>query len=109
MTSSSNSSSNHHHGSSGNKSERHGSAGNSSSYPIQLVSSSSSEKVYNVNKPSGNSGAGSGNHSLSGSGSKSSFGIIESVKEKIDNVRGRRRSSKEPLERGGEVLIYMLA
>ena len=35
--------------------------------------------------------------------SKGPFGLMETVREKIDTVRGRRRSSKEPTDRPEQV------
>ena len=55
------------------------------------LSSSSSEKVYSVNSHKSSSKEGSRK-------------LIDTVKEKFDNVtRGKRRSSKEPSENGNMV------
>lgn len=64
-----------------------------------MASSSSSEKVYHV--AGSKSGSNASNNSLtavsgvSGKASSGPFGLMETVKEKLDNVRGRKRS-KEP-------------
>jgi hypothetical protein len=47
-------------------------------------------------------------YSSAKSGSKESkgpFGLMETVREKIDTVRGRRRSSKEPTDRQDAVSV----
>ena len=62
-------------------------------YAAGIVSSSSSEKVYFGKLSGSNSGGGSGNPVYP----KGPFGLMETVKEKFDNVRGRKRS-KEPNE-----------